>query len=100
MINVLATLFLNPVTLGRWQSIALLFPLCLAVSVVYKTTKCGNVRDIPLASVVSWITVVVGMYIVGMALLLLYEAPPRRHDSDRRSVEASQDLSVDPHIQS
>lgn len=73
MIDMLATLFLNPITLGRWQSMLLLFPLCLAVSVVYKTTKCGNVREIPLASVVSWITIVVGMYVVGIALLLLYE---------------------------
>jgi hypothetical protein len=73
MIDVLATLFLNPVTLGRWQSMVLLLPLCLAVSIVYKTTKCGQVRDIPLASVVSWITIVVGMYAVGIALLLLYE---------------------------
>ena len=73
MIDVLATLFLNPVTLDRWQSMVLLFPLCLAVSIVYKTTKCGNVRDIPLASVVSWITIVVGMYAVGITLLLLYE---------------------------
>ena len=73
MIDVLAMLFLNPMTLGRWQSMVLLLPLCLAVSVVYKTTKCGNVHDIPLASVVSWITIVVGMYAVGIALFLLYE---------------------------
>jgi len=73
MIDVLATLFLNPITLSRWASIILLLPLCLAVSVVYKTIKCGNVRDIPLASVVSWITIVVSMYAVGIALFLLYE---------------------------
>jgi len=73
MIDVLATLFLNPVTLDRWQSMVLLLPLCLAVSIVYKTTKCGNVRDVPLASVVSWVTIVVGMYAVGISLLVLYE---------------------------
>lgn len=73
MIDVLATLFLNPMPLGRWQSIILLLPLCLAISVVYKTIKCENIREIPLASVVSWVTIVVGMYVVGVALLLLYE---------------------------
>ena len=73
MIDILATLFLNPVTLARWQSMVLLLPLCLSISVVYKTTKCGNIRDIPLASAVSWITIVVGMYAVGIALLVLYE---------------------------
>jgi len=73
MIDVLATLFINPITFGRWQSILLLLPLCLAISVVYKTIKCDNIREIPLASVVSWVTIVVGMYAVGIALFVLYE---------------------------
>ena len=51
----------------------LLLPLCLTISVVYKTTKCAHVREIPLAAVVSWLTIVVGMYAVGVVLLLIYE---------------------------
>lgn len=73
MIDVLATLFVNPITLGRWHSIFLLLPLCLAISIVYKTIKCDNIREIPLASAVSWITIVVGMYVVGIALFVIYE---------------------------
>ena len=68
-----ATLMLNPLPLTRIQQMLLLLPLCLAISVVYKTTKCANVRDIPLASLASWITIVVGMYVVGGALLLVFE---------------------------
>ncbi|MHC4442073.1 MAG: hypothetical protein ACYTF1_13030 [Planctomycetota bacterium] len=74
MLDVLGTLFINPIVLERWQQMLLLLPLCLSISVVYKTTKCENIREIPLAAVVSWITVVIGMYAVGVVLLLLYES--------------------------
>ena len=73
MMEMLGTLFINPIVLGRWQQMLLLLPLCLCISVVYKTTKCKNVREIPLAAAVSWITIVIGMYVVGVVLLLLYE---------------------------
>ncbi len=63
---------LHPVTLGKTQEMLMLLPLCLAVSVVYKTTKCSNVSEIAVAALVSWVTIVIGMYAVGAALLLLY----------------------------
>jgi hypothetical protein len=47
----------------------LVLPLSLAVSVVYKTIKCHSLREIPLAVLVSWITILVGMAVVGVALL-------------------------------
>ena len=55
----------------------MLLPLCLAVSVVYKTTRCERLRDIPKAALVSWVTIVLGMYVVGIALLLVYELATR-----------------------
>ncbi len=71
MTDLLAVL-IHPVELTKFQQMLLLLPLCLTISVVYKTTKCDDVREIPLAALVSWITVVIGMYAVGGALLLLY----------------------------
>jgi hypothetical protein len=73
MIGMLATVFVNPPMLSRWQQALLLLPLCLAVSVVYKTTKCESVHEIPFAVLKNWVTIVVGMYAVGIALLLIYE---------------------------
>lgn len=70
MSDLLAGLFIHPIVLRDYHF--MLLPLCLAVSVVYKTTKCENVREIPLAVLASWVTIVVGMYAVGLALLLLY----------------------------
>lgn len=72
MMEMLA-IFLHPVSLARWQQMLMLLPLCLAVSVVYKTTKCERVRDIPWAALVSWLTIVIGMYVVGIGLLVAYE---------------------------
>lgn len=69
----LLAIFLSPVSLSRGQQLFMLLPLCLAISVVYKTTKCENVRDIPWAAFVSWITIVLGMFVVGIVLLAAYE---------------------------
>ncbi len=73
MTDLLATLMLHPLNLVRWQQALLLLPLCLAISIVYKTTRCENLRDIPMAVLKNWVTIVVGMYVVGIALLLIYQ---------------------------
>lgn len=72
MTALLATLFLHPVTMTGLQHALLLGPLCLSIAVVYKTVRCADVREIPLASVVLWVTMILGMYAVGVGLWLLY----------------------------
>lgn len=69
----LLAILIQPMVLNRWQQMILLLPLTLAISIVYKTAKCENVRQIPVAAAVNWITIVVLMYVIGAALLLLYE---------------------------
>lgn len=64
--------FVYPVDLSRIQQLLLLLPLCLTVSVIYKATKCTEIRDIPVAVVVSWLTIVAAMIAVGFAVILLY----------------------------
>lgn len=73
MTALLATWFVHPLPIVGWQRIVLLLPLALAIAIVYKTTKCERVRDIPLASLVLWITIVAGMYAVGAVLLVVYQ---------------------------
>lgn len=65
--------FTTPIILSKAQQMLLLLPLCLTIAVVYKTTKCENVREIALASVVNFVTIVVLMYAVGVSLLLVYQ---------------------------
>ena len=72
MTDWLSTIFLHPIDVVGWERGALLWPLSLAVSIVYKTTKCQTIREIPFASLILWVTIVLGMYAVGVALLIIY----------------------------
>ncbi len=73
MMDVLATLFVDPMPVAGIQRLLLLLPLCLCISVVYKAVKCERVRDIPVAVLGLWATIVVGMIAVGVGLLIVYE---------------------------
>lgn len=55
--------------LGR---MALLLPLSASIAIVYKTTRCETLREIPLAALALWITIVIGMYAVGVGIWLLF----------------------------
>ncbi len=50
----------------------LMLPLCLSIAVVYKTTRCKNLRDVPVAALILWGTIVIGMYAVGVGLWVLF----------------------------
>jgi hypothetical protein len=65
-------LFTTPVPLTGWQQLFLLLPLCLSVSIVYKLTKLENLREVPLAALITWVTIVVGMFAVGVGLFALH----------------------------
>jgi hypothetical protein len=66
-------IFVHPLVLTRTQQLFMLLPLCLSISIVYKAIKVDDVRQLPAASLVSWGTIVIGMYSIGIGLLLLYE---------------------------
>ena len=71
MTEVLA-LFTSPVQLTGLQHMVLLCPLCLAISVVYKTLRCQELRKVPLAALGQSITIIVAMFGVGAGVWLLY----------------------------
>ena len=73
MINALAGLFTTPIELTGIQRFLLMLPLCLSIAVVYKTTRCRHLRNVPVAALVLWITIVAGMYVVGFGLWLAFE---------------------------
>ncbi len=68
----LATLFLDPIPLSGIQRAALLLPICLSISVVYRTIKTPNLRDILRTSLTLWVTIVVGMWVVAVTLFVVY----------------------------
>ncbi len=72
MIGMMIGSFTTPVTLEGWQRLLLLVPLCLAISIVYKTIRCERLADVPVASALLCVTIVCGMCGVGVGVWLLY----------------------------
>ena len=64
--------FIDPIDVVGWQKMLLMLPLCLAISIVYKTTKCDELREVPVAAIVLWITIVAGMFAVGIGLFAAF----------------------------
>ena len=64
-------MFTSPIMLSGMQRTLLVLPLCLSISVVYKTIRCERLADMPLAALVLWVTIVLGMYAVGIGIWLL-----------------------------
>jgi len=68
---ILLAMFHSPVLLSGLQRMALILPLCLSICVVYKTIRCDRLHDVPLASLVLWVTMLAGMYAVGVVVWLV-----------------------------
>lgn len=73
MTSALAGLFVTGIELVGWQRMVLMLPLCLSIAIVYKAIRCENVRDVPAAALGLWITIVLGMYAVGVGLWAVFE---------------------------
>ncbi len=72
MTLMLANLFVTGMDVGGKFQFLLLLPLCLSVAVVYKTTRTHDLRKIPSAALVLFVSIVVGMYMVGVGLWALF----------------------------
>jgi hypothetical protein len=72
MTGLLAAIFTSAIPLaGPWR-LVLMLPLCLSIAVVYKTTRCEDLSDVPKATLALWVTIVLGMFAVGVGLWLLF----------------------------
>lgn len=65
------TLFLNPMTIPTSLVLWLILPLCLAVAVVYKTVRIGDVRQLPrqIAALVAYM--IGGLVVLATVLWLI-----------------------------
>ncbi len=63
-----AGLFTTGIVLTGIQRFLLMLPLCLSIAIVYKTTRCSTLREIPTTALILWLTIVAGMYAVGFGL--------------------------------
>ena len=69
---ILAMLFVDPMRIGSGMRFALLLPLAASVSVVYKSIRLDSLRNLLRAAFVLWITILLGMFAVGVGLLIVF----------------------------
>lgn len=72
MLALVLGLFTTPATISAWQHMAMFGPLCLSISIVYKTLRCEDLTRVPVASLALCLTIIVSMYAVGVGVWLLY----------------------------
>ena len=72
MSAILANFLIHGMEVSSGQRLLFMLPLCLSIAIVYKTTHCEKLRDVPKAALILWITIVIGMYAVGFGLWGLY----------------------------
>ena len=65
-------LFTSSAQLSGMQRLMLMLPLCFSVAVIYKTTRLEDMRDVPAAALVLWVTIVLSMCAVGVGLWAIY----------------------------
>lgn len=71
--QILAALFTTGIPLSGVQRLMLMLPLCLSIAIVYKTTRCDNLTQVPLAALALWVTIIIGMAGVGIGLWAAFE---------------------------
>jgi hypothetical protein len=71
--DLLATLFVEPILVTGLARLAMLGPLCLSVAVVYKTLKLADLRRLVASCAALWAVMVGGLMAVGVVLLVVYE---------------------------
>ena len=74
MLKIIADMFMNPIEIRGIGRIAMLLPLALSISIVYKTIRCTKIASIPLASVSLCGMIVFTMFLIGVVLLVVSNA--------------------------
>jgi hypothetical protein len=68
----LGWLFLNPVKLPPGTRLWMLLPLAACVAAVYRVTRARDVRQMPRATLVTFLNIVVGMALIAVAFYLVH----------------------------
>lgn len=72
MTDMFIAAFTTAIELSGPQRLFMMFPLCLSVAIVYKTTRCASLKEVPASALLLWVTIVLSMLGVGVGLWLLF----------------------------
>ena len=68
----LATLFIDPAHLPTGARLWMLLPLVACVAAVYRATRVRTAREMPWATVRTFVSIVVGMALIAAAFYVAY----------------------------
>lgn len=63
----------NSMVLNGGLRLAMMLPLCLSIAIVYKATRCEDLRELPVAVGGLLVSIVLGMAAVGIGLWLMFQ---------------------------
>ena len=72
MTAIYLAVFTTAIELSGPQRLFMMLPLCLSVAIVYKTTRCTSLKEVPSSAILLWVTIVLSMLGVGVGLWLLF----------------------------
>jgi NAD/NADP transhydrogenase beta subunit len=64
--------FLNPVKLPRGAQLWMVLPLVLCVAVVYRATRARQVSEMPKATLITFVNIIVGMAAIAVAFYAVH----------------------------
>ncbi len=73
----LGWLFLNPLKLPAGARLWMMLPLLACVAVVYRATRARTARELPRATLFTYLNIVVGMALIAIAFYLVHAAARR-----------------------
>lgn len=66
--------FVHPLTLPPGARLWMLLPLVACIAVVYRATRARTLGELPRATVITFINIVVGMWGIALAAYALHQA--------------------------
>ncbi len=73
MSDVLPQFLANSTVLSGGLRLVMMLPLCLSIAIVYKATRCEDLRELPVAVGGLLVSIVLGMAAVGLGLWLMFQ---------------------------
>lgn len=73
MSDFLQPLLASSLVISGGLRLAMMLPLCLSIAIVYKATRCEDLRELPMAVGGLLLSIVLGMAAVGIGLWLMFQ---------------------------
>lgn len=71
--GLVATLFIQPIELPPWMRLWMFLPLAACIALVYRATRVRSPEELPRATLVTFLHIVIGMVALAVAAYVLHE---------------------------